>query len=180
VSNPSRRDEVEASILRAAEELLAEGASFADLGIERIAKRAGIGRTGFYFYFRDKRELLMRLTAGIATQLYARAETWWSGDADLRDALADILELFRAHAPLLKAVVELSAIDDEVAVFWRRLVGRFAEASEARVRDRATAFALVWMTERTFHQQLVQDTGIADADLVSALAGIWDAAAAAT
>src|SRR3712207_7614489 len=57
-----KRAAIEASVLEATEALLAEGASFAELNIERIATRAGISRTAFYFYFRDKRELLVRLT----------------------------------------------------------------------------------------------------------------------
>ena len=32
---------------------------------QRITTRAGISRTAFYFYFRDKRELLMRLTEDV-------------------------------------------------------------------------------------------------------------------
>ena len=50
-----KRAAVQAAVLRATEELLRDGASYADLNIERIARRAGISRTAFYFYFRDKR-----------------------------------------------------------------------------------------------------------------------------
>ena len=57
-----KRAAIEAAVLRATEELLTEGATFAELNIEKIATRAGISRTAFYFYFRDKRELLVRLT----------------------------------------------------------------------------------------------------------------------
>jgi hypothetical protein len=37
----------------------------------------------------------------------------------------------------------------------------------------ATAFALVWMTERTFYQQLVQSAPVKGDELVEALNGIW-------
>src|ERR671914_638535 len=103
-----KRAAIEAAVLQATEALLGEGASFAELNIERIAKRSGISRTAFYFYFRDKRELLMRLTSEVNDQLMAAAETWWSGDADLREALARIAELYREHDALLRAVVEVS------------------------------------------------------------------------
>src|SRR3954447_7442312 len=76
-----KRQAIEAAVLRATEDLVAEGSSYADLNVERIATRAGISRTAFYFYFRDKRELLMRLTAEVNQQLYAEADTWFSGDA---------------------------------------------------------------------------------------------------
>ncbi len=163
-----KRAAVQAAVLRATEELLEAGASFADLNIERIATRAGISRTAFYFYFRDKRELLMRLTSDVNEQLMAVAETWWSGEGQIRDALAGIAVLYEEHAPLFRATVEVSTYDEEVARFWRGLVGRFVDATRERISAeqaagralpgdaQALAFALVWMTERTLYQQRVQ------------------------
>ena len=174
LARSTKRQAVEATVLRATEELLEEGHSYADLNVERIATRAGIGRTAFYFYFRDKRELLMRLTADVSDQLYAVAASWLSGEEDdVTPALRDIGELYREHAALLRAIVEVSTYDEEVARFWRGLVARFVEASRARVGDEATAFALVWMTERSFHQLVVQDEPVPREELVQALAGIW-------
>ena len=66
----TKRTAIQGAVLAATESLLAEGASYSDLNIERIATRAGISRTAFYFYFRDKRELLMRLTADVNELLY--------------------------------------------------------------------------------------------------------------
>ena len=45
----AKRAAIQAAVLEATEELLSEGVSFADLGIEKIATRAGISRTAFYF-----------------------------------------------------------------------------------------------------------------------------------
>src|SRR4051795_11214727 len=119
----TKRQAVEAAVLRATEELLRDGSSFADLNVERIATRAGIGRTAFYFYFRDKRELLMRLTSDVNEQLYAVASRWFAGDDDeLVSALREIGELYREHAALMRVIVEVSTYDDEVAAFWRGLV----------------------------------------------------------
>src|SRR4051794_32077600 len=181
LARSTKRQAVEASVLRATEELLGEGNTYADLNVERIATRAGIGRTAFYFYFSDKRELLMRLTAEVSEQLYTVADGWFSGtDDDLAGALRDIGELYREHGALLRAIVEVSTYDQEVATFWRGLVGRFVEATRARIGAggpglpaQATAFALVWMTERAFHQHGVQDEPVARAELVDALTGIW-------
>ena len=174
-----KRAAIEAAVLRATEELLREGLSFAELGIERIATRAGISRTAFYFYFRDKRELLVRLTEDVNNELLAAADTWWSGDADLRTALGRIHELYREHGALLRAVVEVSTYDAEIAGFWRGLVGRFVDATRETIeRERpdlesadAIAFALCWMVERSFYQGLVQ--GRQD-DVVDALATIFE------
>jgi AcrR family transcriptional regulator len=180
LSRPTgKRQAIESSVLRATERLLIEGSSYADLNVEKIATAAGISRTAFYFYFRDKRELLMRLTAAVNDQLYAEADTWFTGDAAPAEAMSRIAALYEEHAPLLRAIVEVSTYDEEVATFWRALIGRFVEATEKRVGSRATAFALVWMTERTFYQQLVQGRPLDPGELVDALAGIWDDAATA-
>ena len=72
-----------------------------------------------------------------------------------------------------------------MAEFWRALVGRFVAATRVRIETEqaagrapeypaeATAFGLAWMTERAYYQHLVQDGGLADAELTSALAGAW-------
>jgi len=180
----AKRAAVQGAVLKATEELLAEGASYADLNIERIATRAGISRTAFYFYFRDKRELLMRLTEDVNELLYQQADIWFSGagapEPEIRQALTNIAALYAAHGVLLRAIVEVSTYDEEVATFWRGLVGRFVDATQKRLEiegtqlpPHATAFALVWMTERAFHQLTVQNEPIAREELVEALAGIW-------
>src|SRR5512134_990691 len=159
----ARRRAVQAAVLEATEALLREGARYGDLNVERIATRAGISRTAFYFYFRDKRELLMRLTEDVNDLLYAQADIWWSGSGDpaaeMREALARIAGAYDEHGVLLRAIVEVSATDEEIAAFWRGLVGRFVDATRRRIeRERAagraavadpqaTAFALCWMTE---------------------------------
>jgi TetR/AcrR family transcriptional regulator, ethionamide resistance regulator len=185
----AKRAAVEARVLAAAEGLLGEGAPYAELSVDRIARQAGISRPAFYFYFRDKRELLMRLTEDVADRLYAQAEGWWAADegdgaAALAEALGAVVALYRTHGVLLRAVVEASTYDEQVAGFWRAVIARFADATRARIEAEqaagratdvdaaATAFALAWMTERTVYQHMVQ-TIDDDAALVRALVGIW-------
>jgi AcrR family transcriptional regulator len=185
-----KRQAIEAAVQQAMEELLAEGATYATLSVERIAKRAGISRTAFYFYFADKRELLMRLGSKLSDELYHEADAWWSGAGDgpqqLTAALGKIAALYRAHGPLVRAIVEVAAYDDVVGPFWRTLVERFVSASAQRIASEidagrtdatlnpeATAFALVWMAERVLYQMLAQDGPLPDEELVRALARIW-------
>jgi AcrR family transcriptional regulator len=185
----AKRAAVQAAVLAATEELLSEGASYADLNIERIATRAGISRTAFYFYFRDKRELLTRLTADVAELLYQQAEIWFSGEGDpepeFREALTNIAALYAEHGVLLRAIVEVSTYDDDVAQAWHGLLGRFVDATRRRIEAEqaagravaqhahATAFALCWMTEHTMYQHSVEGQPFATADMVEALVGIW-------
>lgn len=183
-----KRAQVQAAVLAATEELLGEGIPFAELNIERIATRAGISRTAFYFYFKDKRELLMRLTEEINDTLFAAADVWFSGEGDdakqaMRPALEQMAALYVEHGVLLRAIVEVSTYDEGFAQFWRGLLQRFADATEHRIETEqaagrapampaaATAFALIWMTERTFYQGEVQ--GRDAEELVDAVHGIW-------
>jgi AcrR family transcriptional regulator len=185
-----KRQATEVAVLTAMEELLGEGTPYAALSVERIAKRAGISRTAFYFYFADKRELLMRLASALADELYREADAWWSGEGDgsqqLTTAVGKIATLYRLHRPLVCAIVEVSAYDEVVGPFWRALVGRFVTASADRIETEiaagradaalvahATSFSLVWMTERSLYQMLVQEAPVRDEDLVPALARIW-------
>jgi AcrR family transcriptional regulator len=185
-----KRQAIEAAVLQAMEDLLAEGATYATLSVERIAKRAGISRTAFYFYFADKRELLMRLASKLSDELYHEADAWWSGAGDgpqqLTAALGKIAALYRAHGPLVRAIVEVSTYDEVIGPFWRTLVERFVSASAQRIASEidvgradaalnpeATAFALVWMVERVLHQMLAQDGSVSDDEIVRALARIW-------
>jgi AcrR family transcriptional regulator len=184
-----KRAAVQAAVLNATEQLLDEGATYADLNIERIATRAGISRTAFYFYFADKRELLMRLTEDVTDELYTQADIWYSGsgdpEAEIREALVNIARLYEQHGTLLRAIVEVSTYDEEVAVFWRTLMARFVDATQIRIaaeqeagrssgcEPASTSFALCWMAERVLYQELVQDAPIPGEDLVDALVRIW-------
>ena len=186
-----RRAAIEAAVLRRTEQLLGEGHSYADLNVERIARGAGISRTAFYFYFADKRALLMRLTEGVSELLYERAQVWWQEEGadtgELHAALTQIGELYNEHGALLRAIVEVSTYDDEVAVFWRAVVGRFVEATRGRIEREqaagraddaleagAVAFSLVWMTERTLYEQMVQEGPMTREALMNALTAIWE------
>jgi AcrR family transcriptional regulator len=182
----AKRAQVQADVLRATEELLASGSSYADLNVEKIAKAAGISRTAFYFYFADKRDLLMRLAGDVTELLYAQADIWFSGDGDpeqeIREALTRIAALYREHGVLIRAIVEVSTYEEDIATFWRGLLQQFVDATQRRIEDeaglapdaaRATAFALTWMVERTYYQQLVQDSPVPEADMIDAIARIY-------
>lgn len=187
-SEPGRRAANEAALLAAAASLLEEGASFTALRVEEIAQRAGLGRTNFYFYFKDKRELLTALAEEAGAALYERADRWWRSEAstpaELGESVEAVVHLWMRHGRVLGAVVQTAGVDPEIRAVWRRIAGRFVEATRERIeRERKagrtmaepaaeTAFALVWMTERACYQH-VQDGGTNTSALVAALRGIW-------
>jgi AcrR family transcriptional regulator len=183
----AKRAQVQADVLAATETLLAEGSSYADLNVERIATAAGISRTAFYFYFRDKRDLLMRLAGDVTELLYAQADIWFSGEGDdpedeIREALTRIAALYQEHGTLIRAIVEVSTYEEDIATFWRGLLQRFVDATARRIEAEGhlpeglavpTAFALTWMVERTYYQQLVQDDPVPLESMVDAIVGIY-------
>jgi TetR/AcrR family transcriptional regulator, ethionamide resistance regulator len=183
----AKRAQVQASVLAATEQLLAEGSSFADLNVERIATAAGISRTAFYFYFRDKRDLLMRLAGDVTELLYQQADIWFSGEGEdpeqeIREALTRIAALYREHGVLIRAIVEVSTYEEDIATFWRGLLSQFVDATVRRIEReapplpgpaRATAFVLTWMVERTYYQQLVQEDPLPESQVVEAIVGIY-------
>ena len=185
--------------MRAAEELLADGHAYTELSIEQIACRVGISRSAFYFYFQDKRELLVRMVERVAEVFQAQADRWWQaagdyevaydvGQAELKRTLSTVLETWREHAPLLAAIVETAGYDREVAAFWRGVMERFIDATRQHIEagqraghvgalpPEATAFALVWMTERVWYQHVLGSSKVSDEALIDALTGvIWTA-----
>jgi TetR/AcrR family transcriptional regulator, ethionamide resistance regulator len=184
-----RRRDAEQALLAAAEALLDEGAPFAELSVERIAARAGRPRTAFYLYFRDKRELLERLTEAVAERLYEESDRWWSGEdgrRDLRAALGDLLVTYREHARLIGAVVDVSGYDAEVAGLWRGIMDRFVAATARRLAAEgeetgaaSKAFVLCWMAERSLYQHFqraARGEDVADDELLDALTEVWERA----
>jgi AcrR family transcriptional regulator len=126
-TSSGRYGDVEAKLLNATEELLAGGATFTELGIQRISAKAGVARSTFYVYFRDKTELLLRLTQRLGEASFSFFEHWSPEDDDAKDQLCqifcDVTSYYRKNSHLLAAVLEVAAYDREFATFWdQRLV----------------------------------------------------------
>ena len=157
------REVARAEILAAAEEFLSQH-PFRDLSVEEVMARTGLSRSSFYVYFRDRHDLLLRLVERLGDEIYAVADAWYHGgedpQRDLRDALAGVVEVYRRHGLVLRAIADASSLDPEAEAVYQGLVGRFVEASAARIREEIaagridaidpleTSTALVWMSER--------------------------------
>ena len=187
---PPQREQVTAQIQRALGALL-EDSSFADLTVDDIARAAGLKRSGFYFYFRDRRELLHAATEDVAGALYSEADRWWHGEGDpealVHQALVGVASVYRDHAALLRAVAEVSGYEDRTRQMWRSLIERFVaattqylEAEQAAGRlqhldPRAASESLVWMTERCLYIYLSRGERSVD-EVVEMLSATWVAA----
>jgi AcrR family transcriptional regulator len=183
-----KRAAVQAALLQAAAEVLEEGATYSSLSIERITRRAGLSRTAFYFYFADKRELLMALAEDVSGRFYAEAEGWFSGHGatpnEVRAALANIGALYDDHGAVVRVIVQAASSDRQIAALWRTLMGRFVDAARGRIeREQAAgtarpgpagalAFSLCWMSERALYEHHFHGGDDRD-ELVEALTAIW-------
>lgn len=127
--DPARHALVEAQILAATERLLAQGTSFTDLGVQRIATEAGVARSTFYTHFRDKSELLMRLANTMRTTAFDVAGEWnpTAGAPGLAEVFGEIVRIYREYAPVLTALNEVSSYDPTVREFWAAALNRFVE-----------------------------------------------------
>jgi len=183
-----RRQDAEQEILAAAERLLREQ-RFRDLTVDDIMASTTQSRTAFYRFFTDRHALLIRLIYDLAEELWAMSESWLAGTGDPvaegRQALERLAGVYQAHGPLLAAIAEAAGSDDEVEKVYGGLVGRFIDATAARVeRDQAAgralpidaregAAALVWMTER-YLAAAFDEPGVGDrAKAVDTLHAIW-------
>jgi TetR/AcrR family transcriptional regulator, ethionamide resistance regulator len=159
-----RREQVKAAVRDATFRLVASGSSFKDLTVDEIAREAGITRSAFYFYFSDKREMLVSAADEVVGALYEQADRWWHGegppDERVLAALEGVVSVYARNSALLRVVTEVSGYDEEIGAFWRDLVERFIAATADHLRreqeagracslDAArTAEQLVWMVER--------------------------------
>jgi AcrR family transcriptional regulator len=132
-SQPSkRRAETEAAVLAAVERLLAEGASFTELGVQRIAAKAGVARSTFYLCFQDKTDVLVRLTGTVKDELFVRSKAWrptgpGGGPEGLAALFSDQLAYYRERGPLMAALSEVAAYDPVLRKAGVRWIGRFAK-----------------------------------------------------
>jgi AcrR family transcriptional regulator len=188
-----RREAIEAEVLAAVEKLMAEGHSYTEIPVQRIAEEAGIARSTFYVHFPDKAQLLIRM-ADIATQdLFRAAEGWWEGDhrtgpEGVAATMKKMIAGFREHDRVLLALMELAGYEPEVGRFWNDRVTAFIAVVRNRLDELAlagevspaigtatTASVLTWMVERSIAQHVLEDPdGSGDAELAETLGrAIW-------
>src|SRR3954447_14983350 len=181
------REEVQRDVRMALTELLAER-PFKDVTVDELARRGGLSRTAFYFYYPDKNEVLKEAAEAVAAEVYAEADRWWHGEGApeqlVREALAGIARVYCDHADMLRASVEATTYDKEFRAFYDALIQRFVRATAeqlTRERDagrlrpldpRPIAEALVWMAERcNYAFLLIEDRP--QHEVVDSLTAIW-------
>ena len=185
-----RREQIERQLLDATDRLMADGASFTELSVDRLATEAGISRASFYIYFEDKGDLLRRLATQVFGDLTADAAQWWAvagrrDPADIHASMTRLIASYRTHQPVLVALNEMAAYDAQVGATYRELLtgiaAQFTTVIEEGQADGSirpgllaapTASSLVWMVERVCQQNLPGRSADYDPQLATALTEI--------
>jgi len=181
------REEVQAAVRVGLVELLAESA-FKDVTIDELARRAGLSRTAFYFYYPDKNEVLKDAAEAVAAEVYAEADRWWHGSGPpeqlIREALAGIANVYCDHGDMLRAALEVTTYDPEFRAFYWALIHRFVDATAEHLKreidaGRArpldadlVAESLVWMAERCAYAYFLMEDRPQD-EGIEPLTAIW-------
>jgi AcrR family transcriptional regulator len=168
-----RRPAIEAKLLEATERLLSDGTPYTELSIQQLCSEAGIARSTFYVYFRDKADLVARLAEEMVGQLGDAASKWWQPDASRTELLAatrHVIEIYRAHGALFAALTETAGYDAEMRRMQVALVERNARplgemiaagkrnGSVRDVHTGETVAALSWMLQGScYHLALGAD-----------------------
>lgn len=110
-----RQDTLRALAVAAAACIDEDGGSFADLGVEPLARRAGISRASFYLYFEDKGELVRGWHSEFDESVAAGFAQWFTSTKPARSvvraALEELATIHQQSRTVLSAIQEMSAHD---------------------------------------------------------------------
>jgi TetR/AcrR family transcriptional regulator, ethionamide resistance regulator len=114
---------------------LVRATSYGELSVDEVMREAGFGRTIFYRHFDDLADLVMRAGREAFDELYAAQRAFADariGDgADVvRQAIEPAVAVYERHGPLLRAIAEAAAGDEQVAAGQQAMRQRFNELVE--------------------------------------------------
>jgi AcrR family transcriptional regulator len=125
-------------IVAAATELVRRRA-YAELSVDAVMREAGFGRTIFYRHFDDLADLLLRAGREAIDDLYDAQRAFseaqiGDGPDFVRMAIEPAVAVYQRHGPLLRAIAEAAARDEQIAEGQQALRQRFDELVEEALR----------------------------------------------
>jgi AcrR family transcriptional regulator len=186
----SRRESRE-RIIGAATELVRRR-SYPELSVEEVMREAGLGRTIFYRHFDDLADLIVRASREAVEELLAAQKGLGQARPDedphaVRRAFAEAVDVFERHGPLLRAVAEAAAGDEQLARGYQAMLRRFDEFAAQSLRGVAdlgrtpladvneTARALNLMGERYLLDAFGREPRVPRETALQTLTEIWEA-----
>ena len=186
----SRRESRERIILAATE--LVRRAAYAELSVDAVMREAGLGRTIFYRHFDDLGDLLVRASREAIEELYEAQSKLGQARPDddpdaVRRTFQAAVDVYQRHGPLLRAVAEAAAWDEQIARGHVAMRGRFDDFAAQSLRGVAdlartpladvgeTARALNLMGENYLLDAFGREPRVSGDTAVQTLTEIWDA-----
>ena len=190
---PRRRrrtsEEAAHEIVEAAEAFLRER-PFRDLTVDEVMRRTALSRPSFYVHFRDRHDLVLRVTQHIGAELFEVSDRWYKGEGDgpalVQAAVEGVVGVYERHGPVLRALADAAADDPRVEETYGGLVRSFVDATAQHVaRETAAgrmpplphpdqvATALVATTEGYLRATLGRTRTEPAETIVAALATVW-------
>lgn len=189
---PERRRPLQDRMLRALKELDAEGYRYQGITVEQLIRKAGISRQSFYVYFEDKNRLLDFLAEDVVRDLVTRSLDWQrlpsaTGPGDVAAALEPIVDAYRRHSTVLRALTQMAGADARLREKELLLLHCSSEGLAAAIREGQrqgsmrhdlgadlTARWLIWMIERGSAELFAVGSEARIAEGLEGLAGvIW-------
>lgn len=185
-------DRREQEILQGAYELLRD-TPMRTVSIDDLAKRAGISRSSFYFYFESKWQVLSALLSRVTADVFAASKLIFDRpagmppEAAIEHAVAEVVQVWERHGHVLREVGDAAATVPELQTQWNEILGQFIDAAAAAIeRDRSAgiasqgpparslAAALMWMGERNLGLMSSRsENAIPLADMVDTVTTVW-------
>ncbi|MSW87430.1 MAG: TetR family transcriptional regulator, partial [Actinobacteria bacterium] len=118
------RAEVKAQIVAALAALLEREVRWAEVTVDAIAAEAGIKRTLFYNYFKDRGEVLAELGLEVRDALLGISSDWVGTTLSpevLKQDLIRYIEVQQKHSQISRAMRDASSSEGAVRELWESL-----------------------------------------------------------
>lgn len=189
-SSGSGASELRETILAATEDLLATR-QFGELAVSDILGAAGVSRGTFYFYFDSKHDVLAELVRRAVAGGHEAASPWLARPDDpvaaMRAGITAGARLWRARAPVLRAIVENWRADPRLTALWAGQMQTFTDATIEQVSAdpevlrrlggldiAAVSSSLTWAGERLYYLAAIGVPPFDDEEvLVATMLHLW-------
>jgi AcrR family transcriptional regulator len=185
-------DRREQAILEGAYDIL-RTTPLRNVSIDDLAKRAGLSRSSFYFYFESKWQVLSALLSKVTADVFQASRLIFDRpdgmppEAAIEHAVNEIIDVWERHGHVLREVADAAAAEPDLQTQWDAILGRFIDAAATSIeRDRAAGVAidgpparalaagLMWMGERNLSlMSLRSENAIPSEDMAETMTTIW-------